>query len=162
MTGASVKVSVRRRRRGHGRRAPQRSAGRMLLSYGSPPPVHWWHASRRVGAGLVDNFQLRASELPSVSGMAATITVDIAALRSLAAQLAGLAHLLRADNDEHTGIGSWVGDPKISTALKNIQHDWSHKRKEFIGYLEGVSHGAHAAADAYACTEASIRGAAEC
>lgn len=94
--------------------------------------------------------------------MAATITVDIAALRSLAAQLAGLARLITADNDEHTCVGTWVGDPKISTALKNIQHDWSHKRKEFIGYLESVSRGAQAAVDAYARTEASIRRAAEC
>ena len=94
--------------------------------------------------------------------MAATITVNIAALRALAAQLADLAHLLKADNDEHAGIGAWVGDPKISTALKNIQHDWSQKRKEFIGYLESVSQGAHAAADAYAITEVNISRAAGC
>jgi hypothetical protein len=94
--------------------------------------------------------------------MAATITVDIVALRSLAAQLAGLAHMLEADNDEHTCIGSWVGDPKICTALKNIQHDWSHNRKEFIGYLESVSQGARAAADAYATTELNLRNAAQC
>jgi len=92
--------------------------------------------------------------------MAATITVDLAALRSLAAQLADLAHLLKADNDEHTGIGTWVGDPKICTALKNIQHDWSHKRREFVGYLESVSHGARAAADAYASAELDISKAA--
>jgi hypothetical protein len=100
--------------------------------------------------------------LPSVSGMAATITVDIAALRSLAAQLADLAHLLNADNDERTSIGTWVGDPKICTALKNIQHDWSRKRTEFIGYLQSVSQAAHAAADAYASTELNISTAARC
>jgi hypothetical protein len=109
----------------------------------------------------VDNFQPEAPELPSVSGMAATITVDIAALRSLAAQLADLAQLLKADNDEHTCIGTWVGDPKICSALKNIQHDWSHKRREFIGYLESVSQGAQAAAGAYATTELHISKAAE-
>jgi hypothetical protein len=110
----------------------------------------------------VDNFQREAPELPSVSGMAATITVDIVALRALAAQLAGLAHLLKADNDERTCIGSWVGDPRIRTALKNIQHDWSHKRTEFVGYLESVSQGARAAADAYATTELNIRNAVRC
>jgi hypothetical protein len=94
--------------------------------------------------------------------MTATITVDIVALRALAAQLAGLAHLLKADNDERTCIGSWVGDPKIRTALKNIQHDWSHKRTEFISYLESVGQGARAAADAYATTELNIRNAARC
>jgi hypothetical protein len=94
--------------------------------------------------------------------MAATITVDIAALRSLAAQLADLAHLLKADNDDGTGIGSWVGDPKLCSALKNIQHDWSHKRQEFVGYLQSVSQGAHAAADAYATTELKISAAARC
>ena len=94
--------------------------------------------------------------------MAATITVDIAALRSLAAQLADLAHQLKADNDEQTCIGTWVGDPKIGTALKNIQHDWSHKRNELIGYLESVSRAAHTAAEAYATTELTVSKAAEC
>jgi hypothetical protein len=110
----------------------------------------------------VDNFQRATPELPTVSHMAPTITVDIPMLRSLAAQLADLAHLLKADNDERTCIGTWVGDPKICTALKNIQHDWSHKRKELIGYLQSVSQGARAAADAYATTEFKISKAAQC
>jgi uncharacterized protein YukE len=94
--------------------------------------------------------------------MAATISVDIAALRTLAAQLADLAQQLKADNDERTCIGTWVGDPKIGTALKNIQHDWSRKRNEFIGYLQSVSRAAHTAAEAYASTELNLRKAAEC
>lgn len=94
--------------------------------------------------------------------MAATITVDIPTLRSLAAQLGDLARLLAADNDEKTCIGTWVSDPKICTALKNIQHDWSHKRKELMAYLQSVSQAAGAAADAYATTEVQISKAAGC
>jgi hypothetical protein len=108
----------------------------------------------------VDNFQHRSSELPSVWAVAAMITVDIACLRSLAAQLADLAALLRADNDDETCIGAWVSDSKIRTALKNIQHDWSHKRGEFITYLTGVSQGAQAAADAYQHAEQHVARAA--
>jgi hypothetical protein len=108
----------------------------------------------------VDNFQHRSSELPSVSAVAAMITVDIASLRSLAAQLADLAALLRADNDDETCVGAWVSDSKIRTALKNIQHDWSQKRGEFIAYLSGVSQGAQAAADAYQQAEQHIARAA--
>lgn len=109
----------------------------------------------------VDNFQRETPELPSVSGMA-TIYVDIPTLRSLAAQLSDLARLLAADNDAKTCIGTWVGDPKIGTALKNIQHDWSHKRNEFVGYLHNVSQAAATAADAYATTEVAIGKAARC
>lgn len=89
------------------------------------------------------------------------MTVDINRLRGLAAQLAELARLLDADNDDPTCIGAWVSDPKITTALKNIQHDWSHKRGEVIGYLEQVSQAAAAAADAYGCVETEITKAAQ-
>ena len=92
--------------------------------------------------------------------MAATITVDIPTLRALAAQLADLAQLLDADNDDATCIGMWVSDPKIRTALKNIQHDWSHKRREVVGYLSAVGRAAGAAADAYGQTEQRIAKAA--
>jgi Excreted virulence factor EspC, type VII ESX diderm len=99
--------------------------------------------------------------MPTVSAMAARISVDIPSLRSLAAQLADLAHLLNTDNDDETCIGAWVSDSKIRTALKNIQHDWSHKRGEFIAYLSGVSQGAQAAAEAYEQTEQHLARAAQ-
>ena len=92
--------------------------------------------------------------------MAATITVDIPTLRALAAQLADLAQLLDADNDDPTCIGTWVSDPKIRTALKNIQHDCSRKRREVVGYLSAVGRAAGAAADAYGQTDRHIAKAA--
>jgi hypothetical protein len=108
----------------------------------------------------VDNFQLGTPELPTVVGMAATITVDIPTLHRLAADLAGLAGRLDADNKDGTCIGDWISDPKIRTALKDVQHDWSHKRAEFTGYLVGVGHAAQAAADAYGQTDQHIADAA--
>ena len=108
----------------------------------------------------MDNFQHGSSELPSVGAVAAMISVDIPTLRLLAVQLADLAQLLKADNDDETCIGVWVSDSKIRTALKNIQHDWSHKRGEFIAYLKGMSQGAQAAADAYQETEQHLARAA--
>jgi hypothetical protein len=99
--------------------------------------------------------------MPTVSAMAARITVDIPSLRSLAAQLGDLAHLIKADNDDDTCVGAWISDSKIRTALKNIQHDWSHKRGEFIAYLSGVGQGAQAAADAYEQTEQHLAQAAQ-
>jgi len=88
--------------------------------------------------------------------MGGAIDVDIDVLRRLAADLVGLAAQLDADNKDGTGIGDWISDPKIRTALKNIQHDWSHKRGEFVGYLKGVGQAAQAAANAYAQTEQQI------
>jgi hypothetical protein len=93
--------------------------------------------------------------------MGGTFTVDIDTLHGLAGQLGDLARLLAADNDDDTCIGSWVGDPKITTALKNIQHDWSHKRREFTHYLDTVSQAANAAANAYADVEHGIVQAAQ-
>lgn len=93
--------------------------------------------------------------------MGGTITVDIPTLRGLAADLAGLARLLDADNDDASCIGSWVSDPKITTALKNIQHDWSGKRREVVGYLTNVSKAAAAAAEAYHQCEGCIVRAAQ-
>ena len=92
--------------------------------------------------------------------MGGTIHVDIATLHRLAADLVGLADQLNADNKDGTCIGDWVGDPKIRTALKNIQHDWSHKRAEFTGYLHSVGQAAQAAADGYGQAEGQIAKAA--
>jgi ABC-type transporter Mla subunit MlaD len=92
--------------------------------------------------------------------MGGTITVDIETLRGLAAQLADLADLLQADNDKGTRIGDWVSDPKIGSALSNIQHDWSNKRGEFTAYLHSVSKAAAAAANAYGTVEGDITKAA--
>ncbi len=92
--------------------------------------------------------------------MPAPITVDIPALRRLAADLAGLAGRLDADNDGGTCIGDWISDARIRTALKDVQHDWSGKRGEFTGYLRSVGQAAQAAADAYGRTEQQIAGAA--
>ena len=93
--------------------------------------------------------------------MGGTITVDIPTLRSLAADLAGLARLLDEDNDDMTCIGSWVSDPSITTALKNIQHDWSTKRGEVVTYLTSVSKATQAAAEAYGACEQCITKAAQ-
>lgn len=93
--------------------------------------------------------------------MGGTIAVDIPTLRSLAADLAGLARLLDADNAKPTRIGNWVSDPKIGSALSNIQHDWSAKRGEVVTYLTSVSKAAQAAAEAYRTCESCIAKAAQ-
>jgi uncharacterized protein (DUF2235 family) len=91
----------------------------------------------------------------------ATIDVSIPTLRGLATQLVELARVLDADNDKGTRIGDWVSDPKIDSALSNIQHDWSRKRGEVVGYLKSVSQAAAAAADAYGTCENCITEAAQ-
>jgi ABC-type transporter Mla subunit MlaD len=93
--------------------------------------------------------------------MGGTIQVDIAALRSLATRLSDLARLLDDDNDKGTRIGDWVSDPRIGSALSNIQHDWSNKRGEITGYLTSVSRAAAAAAEAYGTVEQDITKAAQ-
>jgi hypothetical protein len=90
-----------------------------------------------------------------------TIAVGIPTLRALAADLAGLARLLDEDNARPTRIGNWVSDPKIGSALSNIQHDWSSKRGEIVEYLTSVSKAARAAADAYGTCENCIAKAAQ-
>jgi hypothetical protein len=92
--------------------------------------------------------------------VAAPIQVDIGAVRRLGADLVGLAGRLDADNDDGSCIGDWISDPKIRTALKDVQHDWSHKRGEFTGYLRGVGQAALAAAEAYRQAEQQIANAA--
>ena len=93
--------------------------------------------------------------------MPGPIAVNIPTLRSLAADLAGLARLLDEDNARPTRIGNWVSDPRIGTALSNIQHDWSDKRGEIVTYLTSVSKAAHAAAEAYGTCESCIAKAAQ-
>jgi hypothetical protein len=93
--------------------------------------------------------------------MGGTIAVTIPALRALAADLAGLARLLDEDNARPTRIGNWVSDPKIGSALSNIQHDWSNKRGEMVTYLTSVGTAAHAAAEAYGRCETCIAKAAQ-
>lgn len=92
--------------------------------------------------------------------MAGTLQVDIPTLRRLAADLVGLADQLTADNKDGTGIGDWISDPNIRTALKDVQHDWSRKRGELTGYLTGVGRAAQAAAEAYGQVEQHISAAA--
>lgn len=85
--------------------------------------------------------------------MTRSIRVDRDALLRLAGDLAGLADRLEHDND---GIGDSVSDPNIAMALKDVQHDWSRKRKIITGYLRGAGAAAGAAADAYDRTEVAI------
>lgn len=94
----------------------------------------------------VDNFRSGPRGVSSVIVMARTIQVDIAALRRLAADLAGLAHQLDADNN---GIGDSVSDPYITMALKDVQHDWSKKRETITTYLASAGQALAQAADAY-------------
>lgn len=92
--------------------------------------------------------------------MAHSIQVDIAALRRLGADLAGLARQLEADNDDPTCIGTWVSDPRIRTALEDVQHDWSHKRNAFTGYLRDVGRTVQQVAEGYDGVEHQITRAA--
>lgn len=92
--------------------------------------------------------------------MAGTLQVDIPTVRRLAADLVGLADQLDADNKDGTCIGDWISDPNIRTALKDVQHDWSHKRGELTRYLTGVGRAAGAAAEAYGQAEQHISDAA--
>jgi hypothetical protein len=86
------------------------------------------------------------------------IVVDVAALRRLADSIANLATELRRDASQHfTGA---VEDVGISTALADVQRDWSVKRRLICGYFDSVSAGARAAAEAYGQVENVICGAA--
>jgi hypothetical protein len=89
--------------------------------------------------------------------MSRPIQVDVAALRRLGADLAGLAAQLTADNN---GLGDRVEDPYIGMALKDIQHDWSKRRKVITDYLTGAAQAVQAAAHGYGQAEATITRAA--
>jgi hypothetical protein len=88
--------------------------------------------------------------------MPRTIQVDIAALRRLGADVAGLADQLDTDNRDGTCIGDLVSDPKIRTALKDVQHDWSHKRGAIASYLRTTGQTVQQAAQAYQQIEHQI------
>src|SRR5437879_1028604 len=121
---------------------------------------HDRYVARRPAAAVVDDFQRESPDSPSVIAMAAPIQVDIAAVRRLAAAPVGLASRLDADNTDGSCVGDWISDAKIRTALKDVQHDWSHKRHEFTGYLRSVGQAAQVAAEAYAQAEHQIAKAA--
>jgi hypothetical protein len=101
----------------------------------------------------VDNFQRRHAELPSVIVMKATIRVDAATLRGLGSELVAIAKQLDADAE---GLGEGVADPCLASALEDVQHDWSKKRKIITGYLNGAGKAAQDAADSYQRTDRAI------
>ncbi len=85
--------------------------------------------------------------------MTGKIRVDPAALRQLGADLVHLADQLNTNAD---GLGTGVTDPLLCMALKDVEHDWSKKRKLITGYLTNAGKAAQAAADGYQQTEDAI------
>ena len=81
------------------------------------------------------------------------IRVDAAVLRSLGADLVALAGRLDADAE---ALGQGIADPYLGIALKDVQHDWSKKRKVITGYLTSAGKAAQDAADAYQRTDHAI------
>ena len=85
--------------------------------------------------------------------MKGTIRVDAAELRHLGHDLVTLADQLNADAE---ALGDGVTDPCLAMALKDVQHDWSKKRKVITGYLTNAGQAAQNAADAYRQTDHAI------
>lgn len=79
--------------------------------------------------------------------------MDAAELRRLGTDLVRLADQLNADTD---ALGDGVTDPCLAMALKDVQHDWSKKRKVITGYLTNAGRAAQNAADAYRQTDHAI------
>jgi hypothetical protein len=110
-----------------------------------------------VTARGVDSGKRARDELSTVLAMPTPIVVDVAALRRLADSIANLAAELRRDAAHE--FTSTVGDVGISTALADVQRDWSAKRRVICGYFDTVSAAARAAAEAYGQVESVICGA---
>lgn len=106
----------------------------------------------------MDSAKRARGELSTVLPVPNPIVVDVAALRRLADSIANLATELRRDAAHE--FTSTIGDVGISTALGDVQRDWSAKRRIICGYFDTVSAAARAAADAYGQVENVICGAA--